>query len=67
LVDTLAGQTTTGDSVSLTVTVKEQLLVLPAASVAVQFTGVVPVPKLEPDGGLQLTVTPGQLSLATGA
>ena len=63
----LAGQTTTGGSVSLTVTVKLQVLVLPAASVAVQVTGVVPVPKLEPVGGLQLTVTPGQLSLAAGA
>ena len=51
----------------MTVTVNEQLLLLPAASVAVQFTGVVPVPKLEPVGGLQLTVTPGQLSLARGA
>jgi len=50
----------------LTVTVKLQVLVLPAASVAVQVTGVVPVPKLEPVGGLQLNVTPGQLSLATG-
>jgi len=63
----LAGQTTTGDSVSLTVTAKLQLLVLPAASVAVQFTDVVPVPKLERDAGLQLTVTPGQMSMGTGA
>jgi len=62
----LAGQTIIGGSVSLTVTVKLQVLVLPAASVAVQVTGVVPVPKLEPVGGLQLTVTPGQLSLAAG-
>jgi len=67
LVTTLAGQTTTGGSVSLTVTVKVQLLVLPAASVAVQVTGVAPVPKLDPVGGLQVTVTPGQLSLAVGA
>ena len=66
LVTTLAGQTSTGGSVSLTVTVKVQVLVLPAASMAVQVTGVVPVPKLEPVGGLQLTVTPGQLSLAAG-
>jgi len=63
----LAGQTITGGSVSLTVTVKLQVLVLPAASVAVQVTGVVPVPKLEPVGGLQLAVTPGQLSLTAGA
>src|SRR5437867_11240820 len=64
LVTTLAGQTRAGGSVSLTVTVKVQVLVLPAASVAVQVTGVVPVPKLEPVGGLQLAVTPGQLSPA---
>ena len=67
LVAILAGQTTTGGSVSLTVTVKLQLLVLPAASVAVQLTGVVPMPKLEPVGGLQLTATPAQLSVAAGA
>ena len=63
----MAGQTITGGSVSLTVTVKVQLLVLPAASVAVQVTGVVPGPKVEPVAGLQATVTPEQLSLATGA
>jgi len=51
----------------LTVTLKLQLLVLPATSVAVQVTGVVPVPKFEPEGGLQLTVAPGQLSLTLGA
>ena len=67
MVTTLAGQSRTGGSVSLTLTVKVQLLVLPAASVAVQVTGVMPVPKLEPAGGLQLTVTPGQLSVAAGA
>ena len=67
MVTTLAGQIRTGDSVSLTVTLNVQLLVLPAASVAVQVTGVVPVPKLEPVSGLQLTVTPGQLSLTAGA
>jgi len=67
LATTLAGQTTIGGSASLTVTVKLQLLVLPAASVAVQVTGVVPVVKLVPVGGLQVTVTPGQLSLAVGA
>ena len=62
----MAGQTATGGSVSLTVTVKLHVFVLPAASVAVQATGVVPVPKLEPPAGLQVTVTPGQLSLAVG-
>src|SRR5215813_14098559 len=52
----LAGQTSTGGSVSLTVTVKVQVLALPATSVAVQVTGVVTVPKLESVGGLQATI-----------
>src|SRR5262245_12499329 len=51
----------------MTVTVKLQVLVLPAASAAVQVTGVVPMLKLEPAGGTQLTGAPGQLSLAPGA
>ena len=34
------------------------------ASVAVHVTVVVPTGKQDPDGGLQTTVTPGQLSLA---
>ena len=54
----------TGFSVSLTVTVKVQLAVLPDASVAVLVTVVVPFGKVEPEGGLLTTVTPGQLSLA---
>ncbi len=49
---------------SVTVTVKEQVAVLPEASVAVQVTVVVPTGKQSPDGGVQLTVTPGQLSVA---
>jgi hypothetical protein len=53
-----------GFSVSLTVTVKLQVAVLPDESVAVQVTVVVPLGKLEPEGGVQLVVTPGQLSLA---
>lgn len=40
---------------------------LPEVSVAVQVTVVVPTGKAEPEGGLQATVTPGQLSLGTGA
>ena len=36
-------------------------------SVAVQATDVVPAVNCEPDGGTQATVTPGQLSAATGA
>ena len=47
-----------------TVTVKEQLAVLLEASVAVHETVVVPTTKQVPEGGTQLTVTPGQLSLA---
>src|SRR5262245_39554984 len=66
-VDAVSSTATGGRLPEVTVTVKVQLLVLPAASAAVQVTGVVPVPKLEPDGGVQLTVTPGQLSLAFAA
>jgi hypothetical protein len=54
-----------GGSVSLTVTVNEQLLVLPHTSVAVQVTAFVPFgKKVEPLAGLQLVVTLVQLSLA---
>ena len=60
----LAGQVITGFSVSLTVTVNVQLAVLPDASVAVLVTVVVPFGKVEPEGGLLTTVTPGQLSVA---
>jgi hypothetical protein len=55
-----------GGCVSLTVTWKLQLAVLFAASVAVQVTVVVPLAKVEPLGGVQLAVTPGQLSVALG-
>src|ERR1044071_8666619 len=44
--------------------VKLQVAVLPDASVAVQVTVVTPTGKQLPDGGLQTTVTPGQLSEA---
>ena len=49
-----------------TVTVKLQVAVLFDVSVAVQVTVVVPTGRHDPDGGLQPTVTPGQLSLAGG-
>jgi len=49
-----------------TVTEKLQLAVRPAASVAVQVTVVVPAGRTDPLGGLQTTVTPGQLSEAVG-
>jgi hypothetical protein len=49
---------------SNTVTVKLQLVVLAAASVAIQVTVVVPGARHDPDGGVHATVTPGQLSAA---
>ena len=55
-----------GGCVSTTVTVKLQLAVLLDASVAVQVTVVVPTLNGEPDAGLQVNVTPGQLSLTVG-
>jgi hypothetical protein len=48
-----------------TVTVKEHVAVLPAASVAVAVTVVVPKGKVLPDAGTATTVTPGALSVAT--
>src|SRR5206468_3672976 len=60
----LLEQVITGACVSLTVTVKLQLALLPCASVAVLVTVVVPTAKLVPLAGLLDTVTPGQLSLA---
>ena len=64
----LAGQVIVGGSSSVTVTVKLQVAELwPAASVAVQVTVVVPFGKLEPLGGVQLAVAPGQLSLGVAA
>jgi hypothetical protein len=59
-----AGQMIFGGSVSLTVTVKLHVAVLPDVSVAVQVTVVVPLGKVNPEGGTQTTFTPGQLSLA---
>ena len=61
-----AGHAMVGFSVSLTVTVKVHVAVLPDASVAVQVTVVVPFGKAVPEAGEQLVVTPGQLSLAVG-
>jgi len=60
----LAGQAMAGFSVSLTMTAKLQLLVFPLASVAVQLTVLLPFAKVLPLVGVQLTSTPGQLSLA---
>src|ERR1043166_7895525 len=51
-----------GASVSLIVTVKTHPLVLPELSVARQRTRLIPLLKVEPLGGVQINVTPGQLS-----
>lgn len=40
------------------------LFVTVAASFAIHVTVVVPFGKTDPEGGLQVTVTPGQLSVA---
>src|SRR5437773_9506480 len=56
----------TGFSLSFTVTVKVQALVLSLVSVAVQVTVFTPFLKLEPLGGLQTTEAMAQLSLAVG-
>jgi hypothetical protein len=61
------GHAMLGGTVSLTVTVKLQVAVLPLASAAVQVTGVAPLRKVEPLGGAQVTVTPEQSSLAVAA
>jgi hypothetical protein len=57
------GQLIVGSSVSLTETVKLQLASLSALSLAMQVTVVVPIGKAEPDGGVQVRVAPGQLSV----
>jgi hypothetical protein len=49
-----------------TLTWKLQVAVFPEESVAMQVTVVVPVAKVEPDGGLQVTIAPGQLSVTAG-
>jgi hypothetical protein len=65
---TFAGHIRLGCCTSLTITVKVQLAVLLAASVAVQVTVVVPLLKAVPLAGAQVTVTgPSQTSLAVGA
>src|SRR5437870_2120633 len=59
----LPGQLGTGRSVSLTVTEKLQLELLPDASVAVHTTLVVPFGKLNPDTGTHTIEPPTQLSV----
>ena len=61
----LVGQRTIlGFWVSLIVTVKVQVLLLLEESVATLVTVVVPTGKVEPDGGVETTVTLPQLSVA---
>jgi hypothetical protein len=55
-------QVITGFWLSITVTVNEQVPVLLLASVAVQFTVVVPTANILPLAGVQEMVEPGQLS-----
>jgi hypothetical protein len=62
----MLGSLSSWSAVSKTVTVKLQVAVLPDVSVAVQVTVVTPTGKHPPEGGLQTTTTPGQLSEATG-
>src|ERR1041385_3907814 len=56
-----------GVLLGFTMTLKVQLVVLPEGSVAVHVTVLVPCGNVDPLGGLQLVVTPVQLSLAVGA
>ena len=60
----LAGQLAVGFSLSFTVTVNEQVPVLPDASLAVHVTVVVPAANVEPEAGEQEIVAPAQLSEA---
>ena len=61
------GHVITGGGLLNTVTAKKQVAVFEEASVAVHDTLVAPGGKLEPDGGEQATLGPGQLSVAVGA
>ena len=56
-----------GRCVSITVTVKEQLEILPAVSLAEQFTVVVPAGNDAPEGGVQLFEKTEQLSITKGS
>ena len=62
----LAGQVTVGACASTTVTMKEQTVVLPAASVATNVLVVLPTGKVLPEGkpAVCAIVTLGQLSVA---
>ena len=62
-----SGAMITGASLSNTVTSNDADAVFPDASVAVQFTGVVPIEKKEPEAGVQVNVAPGALSETSGS
>ena len=63
-----AGTLTIGGVVSRTVTVKLAVAELPAASAAVHVTVVVPIGKVVPDAGAQVTGTaPSTLPVAVGS
>jgi len=62
----VAGLESSCNATSKDVIVKLHVAVLPDVSVAVQVTVVTPTLMQLPDGGTHATVTPGQLSLATG-
>ncbi len=64
---TFAGQVMDGACASVTITLKVQVAIFPDASVAVTVTGVDPFEKELPEAGSVVTVTPTQLSVATGA
>jgi hypothetical protein len=68
MTDWLAGQVMVGFWLSLTITVKVQVVVCGgvAVSLAVQVTVVTPFWKVLPDAGVQLAVAPAQLSLGVG-
>jgi hypothetical protein len=56
----------TGGVVSTTLTTELHKFVFPDESVATHWNGVVPKGNTLPDGGVQLSVTPGQLSETVG-
>ena len=61
-----AGQVTCIGWLLVTVTVNEQVEVLPAASVALTVTVETPTGNVEPEAGVAVTVTLPQLSVAVG-
>jgi hypothetical protein len=58
-----SGTLTVGCPTLLTVTVKLQVAVPAALSAAVQVTVVVPIGKVDPEGGTQVTTAPSQLGV----